>query len=273
MKQANRHGTGERRICPSPTKASSTHPDLIPNSNSSSINQYVDPSIIHKLQLFEMQLNLDKHLPSLDVDKLTIGVNRLSQSPQDMTQMFCQGCQTDIVMVHDVGIDTRKLTIDSAVQSDDNCLNMYTQTEKPFEKSKSVQTIDMKGNACIQTIKAKLRNSTTQTETKYLSKYLQTDKYYKFIESSTETENLIVFNQATMTDNYDEQTNTIQDNETNNFNDENIATFNRIRANIERSESPPLAPDKLTSSPSTPFSFPFVSMISSLAIRLPSLGI
>lgn len=218
-----------------------------------------------------MQLNLDKHLSSLDVDKLTIGVNRISQSPQDMTQMFCQGCQTDVVMVHDVGIDTRKLTIDSTVQSDNYCLNMYTQTEKPFEKSKSVQTIDLKGNACVQTIKAKLRNSTTQTETKFLSKYLQTDK--DFIDSNTETESIIVFNQATMTDNYDVQTNTMQVNDTNTFSNQNIATFNRIRANIERSESPPLAPDKLTSSPSTPFSFPFVSMISSLAVRLPSLGI
>lgn len=240
-------------------------PQLIPQS---SLSDPISPQMLRDdyekfepktiQRILEMQLALEKSLSSLDSSPTSIGVNQHTQSPQDLVFSYSEGCQTDTVLVHDVMTDTKKITLDSTVQSTIDILEMYTQTETAFMKSKFIQTDFMKINTFVQTDKQKLRNANVQTATKlYNDKSLQAvNDYREYIDASTETIN--IFNEE---DNISE-------------NDLQIITdpleYREIFSR-DRSESPPLTPDR---GPETisPYPLSFMSLFSPLAIRLPNIG-
>lgn len=231
-------------------------------------------------RLIEMQLALEKGLSSLDVNQITVGINEASQSPHDIIQSFSQGCQTDLLMIHDVSTETRKITLDSSEQCEDDTLEMYTQTETPFTKSKNVQTDFIKSNCFTQTNKLKSRHAFVQTASKlYSDKCEQIAKIeLDKVDTCTETEMTTVYSQGTLTENI-EVYDTIDLDATDicadrNCNDEsNLVSSVPNQKTKEKSESPPLSPDKSTPGPSTYFSFPFVSLFRpSLVLRLPTIG-
>lgn len=230
-------------------------------------------------RLIEMQLALEKGLSSLDVNQITIGINEATQYPQDFTQSFSQSCQTDLIMIHDVATETRTITLDSSVQCNDDTLEMYTQTETPFTKWKNVQTDFIKSNGFTQTDKLKLRHTHVQTTAK-----LNSDKSEQIanieldkVDSSTETEITTVC-KATLTENMGiHDTCDIVDTDLSaelNYDDESsLVSRGRNRQPKERSESPPLSPDRSTAGPSSFFSFSFMSLFKpSLIVRLPTIG-
>lgn len=228
-------------------------------------------------RLIEMQLALEKGLSSLDVNQITIGINEASQSPQDITQSFSQGCQTDLLMIHDVSTETRKITLDSSEQCDDDTLEMYTQTETPFTKSKNVQTDFITRHNFAQTNKFKSRHAFAQTTGNVYSDKCEQIALNK-VDSCTATEMTTVYSQGTLTENievYDtlDLHDTDIDAERNYNDDSNLVSSVPNQQTKEKSESPPLSPDKSTAGPSTYFSFPFVSLFRpSLVVRLPSIG-
>ncbi|KAH9641296.1 hypothetical protein HF086_005777 [Spodoptera exigua] len=229
-------------------------PQLIPQSPKSdpispqkpiSDSEVLEPNTIQRI--LEMQLALEKSLSSLDSSPSSIGVNQVTQSPQDLITSYSEGCQTDTILVHDVMTDTKKITLDSIVQSTIDILEMYTQTEVAFMKNKHMQTEFMRMNNFVQTEKQKLRNATVQTAAKlYDHKALQAVNNYKeFVDASTLTD---LIDEDKVLDR-DLLMDTLEVNE----------IFSR-----DKSESPPLTPDKTPESRS-PYPMPFVSLFSPLA--------
>lgn len=227
-----------------------------------------------------MQLALEKGLSSLDVNQITIGINEACQSPQDFIRSFSQGCQTDLLMTYDISTETRKITFDSSEQCNNDTLEMYTQTETPFTKSKKVQTDYIKSNGFTQTNKLESRHVFVQTTGKLCSDKceqiakIELDK----VDSCTETETTTINSQGTLTENM-ELYETIDLNDTDiyaelNYNDEsNFVPSVPNQQTKEKSESPPLSPDKSTAGPSSYFPFSFVSLFRpSLVVRLPTIG-
>lgn len=233
-------------------------------------------------RLIEMQLALEKGLSSLDVNQITVGINEASQSPQDFIQCFSQGCQIDLLMIQDVSTETREITLDSSEQCNDDTLEMYTQTETPFTKSKIVQTDFLNSNSFTQTNKLKSRNAFVQTTSKpYSDKCEQITKTeLDKVDSCTETEITTVYSQGTLTENmevYDmidlDDTRTDLYAELNCNDESNLVSSVPNPQTKEKSESPPLSPDKSAAGSSSYFSFPFVSLFRpSLVVRLPTIG-
>ncbi|XP_022822495.1 centromere-associated protein E isoform X5 [Spodoptera litura] len=237
-------------------------PQLIPQSPKSDPNspqkpitdsEMLEPNTIQRI--LEMQLALEKSLSSLDSSPSSIGVNQVTQSPQDLITSYSEGCQTDTILVHDVMTDTKKITLDSIVQSTIDILEMYTQTEVAFMKNKHMQTEFMRMNNFVQTDKQKLRNASVQTAAKlYDHKALQAVNNSKeYVDASTETD--LINDEDKMLER-DLLMDTLEVNE----------IFSR-----DKSESPPLTPDKTPESRS-PFPLPFVSLFSPLAVRMPNIG-
>ncbi|XP_035447608.2 centromere-associated protein E isoform X4 [Spodoptera frugiperda] len=237
-------------------------PQLIPQSPKSdpispqqptTDSEMLEPNTIQRI--LEMQLALEKSLSSLDSSPSSIGVNQVTQSPQDLITSYSEGCQTDTILVHDVMTDTKKITLDSIVQSTIDILEMYTQTEVAFMKNKHMQTEFMRINNFVQTDKQKLRNASVQTAAKlYDHKALQAVSYSKeYADASTETD---LINDEDKALERDLLMDTLEVNE----------IFSR-----DKSESPPLTPDKTPESRS-PFPLPFVSLFSPLAVRMPNIG-
>lgn len=237
-------------------------PQLIPQSPKSdpispqqptADSEMLEPNTIQRI--LEMQLALEKSLSSLDSSPSSIGVNQVTQSPQDLITSYSEGCQTDTILVHDVMTDTKKITLDSIVQSTIDILEMYTQTEVAFMKNKHMQTEFMRINNFVQTDKQKLRNASVQTAAKlYDHKALQAVSYSKeYVDASTETD--LISDEDKVLER-DLLMDTLEVNE----------IFSR-----DKSESPPLTPDKTPESRS-PFPLPFVSLFSPLAVRMPNIG-
>ncbi|XP_047984903.1 sporulation-specific protein 15 isoform X1 [Leguminivora glycinivorella] len=263
---------GGRRIPPPPKVIiQSSHPDLIPSNTST--KESLDENTSQRLRILEMQLALNKSISALDVNHLSIGVNQTTQAPQDHLQCFSQGCQTDLIMVHDVATETRVITLDSSTQCGIETLDTAAQTEAPFMKNKCIQTDGFRENGT-QTIKQKVRNASVQTPNKIISDKGQqvTSFLLNCVDASTQFEPIMVFNEGTMTDNlevYDPVVPVVKLNE-NDSNDGSSVVKNRSK---EKSDSPPLEPDKTPSETSTsPLSFPFVSMFNPLAVRLPTIA-
>ncbi|XP_026319891.1 protein MLP1 homolog isoform X2 [Hyposmocoma kahamanoa] len=273
---------GGRRIPVPPKGFKSSHPNLIPPQNSTIVDIEAVRMQNANKRLIEMQLALEKGLSSLDVNQITIGINEASQSPQDFIQNFSQGCQTDMLMIHDVSTETRKITLDFSEQCNDDTLERYTQTETPFTKSKNVQTDFIKSNGFTQTNKLKSRHAFVQTTGKlYSDKSEQIAKIeLDKVDSFTETEITTVYSQGTLTENMQvHDTIDLDDirrdiNTELNYNDEsNLVSIVPNPQTKEKSESPPLSPDKSTAGPSSYFSFPFVSLFRpSLVVKLPTIG-
>lgn len=263
---------GGRRIPLPPKVTPSSHPDLIP-SPTSAVND--ETFILSAKRVLEMQLSLEKSLSSLDVSQITIGVNQAAQSPQDIIQSYCQGIQTDLMMVNDVSTETRRTSLDSSVQCNDDTLEMYTQTEKPFMKTKNVQTEFIKSNSFTQTDRLKMRNAIVQTAAKlYNDKCEQASKSEMGRNNiSTETDTKIVYNKGTLTEDvevYDMSNISMISNNDNGIDAELGSILDQ--ESKEKSESPPLSPDKEIAGPSAHYSFPFVSLFNPLAVMLPSIG-
>lgn len=266
FEQASRYRQrGGRRIPLPPKLPQPFHPDLIPPQTPA---ENVDKQILENSnrRILEMQLALEKGLSSLEVSQLSIGVNRIAQSPQDMTLRYSQGCQTELVMIHDVGTDTRKIMLDSSIQSDIYNLDMYSQTEVAFMKNKNIQTSFMGNNGFTQTEKPKLRSVVVQTPSKLYSDKCQQAlrSSIEYADASTETEMRIVYNQGTSTEYFECNEVLVT-----NTDKEDIVASNGRK---EKSESPPLTPDKAEASPSSPLMYPFVSLFNPLAVRLPTIG-
>ncbi|XP_049880259.1 CAP-Gly domain-containing linker protein 1 isoform X3 [Pectinophora gossypiella] len=264
---------GGRRIPLAPQVTSSIHPDLIPHQNSVTKNVDELNEQNSMKRLLEMQLSLEKSLSSLDVSHISIGVNQVAQVPQDITQFYSEGCQTDVVMVHDVSTETRKITLDSSVQCNQDTLEMYTQTEAVFMKTKNVQTDFVNVNAFTQTDKLKLRNAAVQTVAKlYSDKCEQAARIeIQKVDSSTETEVTLVYNKGTITENVDVYD--LKDlPSTHDINNGFKEFSDLLPCPTEKSDSPPLTPEKATADSSSGFSFPFVSLFSPFAVRLPTIG-
>lgn len=252
-KQASRyrHREAGRRI----------RPQLIPQSPRSdpispptpvADSEILEPKTIQRI--LEMQLALEKSLSCLDSSPSSIGVNQKTQSPQDLITSYSEGCQTETVLVHDVMTDTRKITLDSIVQSTIDILEMYTQTEVAFMKNKYMQTEFMGIHNFVQTERQKLRNASIQTAAKLFSdKGLQAvNTSREYVDASTETD---IDNDDNISEKY------LQ-----------MDSF-EVHGNFEKdkSESPPLTPDKTPESRS-PYSSPFISLFSPLAVRIPNIG-
>nr|XP_049692269.1 centromere-associated protein E isoform X1 [Helicoverpa armigera] len=239
-------------------------PQLVPQSPQSDPNSpqpfvkdndMIEPNTIQRI--LEMQLALEKSLSSLDSSPSSIGVNQITQSPQDLIISYSEGCQTDTILMHDVMTDTKKITLDSIVQSSIDILEMYTQTEVAFMKNKLMQTEFMGTHNFVQTEKQKLRNASVQTAAKlYNDKGLQAVNNSKeYVDASTETSS--IDGEETVLSVYrDLQMDSVE--------------ISRIFEK-DKSESPPLTPDKIPESHS-PYPSPFVSMFSPLAVRLPLIG-
>ncbi|KAL0901673.1 hypothetical protein ABMA27_006872 [Loxostege sticticalis] len=255
---------GGRRIPPPPKLPPQFHPDLIPPQIAA--DKQLEESTTQRI--LEMQLALEKGLSSLDVHHISIGVNQIAQSPQDLILRYSQGCQTELIMVHDVATETRKITLDSSIQSDNNTLEMYTQTEIAFMKNKNVQTGFIRINGFTQTEKPKQRSANVQTPNKLFSDKCQQvlRSSLEYTDASTETEVRAVFNQGTSMD--------IEFNgeSLHSVDDENDKVNLESERRKEKSDSPPLSRDKEAAGPSSPLTYPFVSLFNPLAVRLPTIG-
>ncbi|CAH0592348.1 unnamed protein product [Chrysodeixis includens] len=246
-----RHREPGRRIRPqlipqSPRSDPNSPPSAVPDC------EILEPKTIQRI--LEMQLALEKSLSTLDSNPSSIGVNQKTQSPQDLIVSYSEGCQTDTVLVHDVMTDTRKITLDSIVQSTIDILEMYTQTEVAFMKNKYMQTEFMGINNFVQTERQKLRNASIQTAAKlYSDKGLQAvNTSREYVDASTETD---IDNDDNISEKY-LQMDTL----------EVLDNFEK-----DKSESPPLTPNK-TPEPLSPHSSSFISLFSPLAVRIPNIG-
>ncbi|XP_063839404.1 thyroid receptor-interacting protein 11 isoform X2 [Ostrinia nubilalis] len=266
--EANRYRQrfGGRRIPPPPKLPSPFHPDLIPpQSADESYDKDKELEESTTRRIMEMQLALEKGLSSLEVNHISIGVNEIAQSPQDLILRYAQGCQTDLIMVHDVATETKKITLDSSIQSDNNSLEMYTQTEIAFMKNKNVQTGFMRTNGFTQTEKPKQRSASVQTPNKLYSDKCQQilRSSIEYIETSTQTDVITdMYNQGTSME--------IELNGENGQFVDNLSLESVVRK--EKSESPPLSRDREVAGSSSPLMFPFVSLFNPLAVRLPNIG-
>lgn len=255
--QASRYRRGDgRRLRPQLIPQSSRSDPIAPQILLDENEKY-EPKTLQRI--LEMQLALEKNLSSLDSSPASIGVNQATQSPQDLIVSYSEGCQTDTVLVHDVMTDTRKITLDSVVQSTIDILEMYTQTEAAFMKNKYIQTELLQMSNFVQTDKQKQRNANVQTAAKlYNDKGLQAVNGHKeYVDASTETITII---------NEDDN---IFENDLDIINDtlEYRGIFTK-----DQSESPPLTPDR-TPECLSPYPSPFMSLFSPLAVRLPNIGI
>ncbi|XP_026759007.2 uncharacterized protein LOC113518335 isoform X2 [Galleria mellonella] len=258
---------GGRRLPPSTKISQPFHPDLIPPQNTAAnYSENIDPNSMHRI--LEMQLALEKNLSSFETSRLSIGINQVAQSPHDHIMTYCQGSQTDFIIMNDESTDTRKVTLESTVQCNNETLDTYVQTDIIYMKNKNIQTDFLYINNFTQTDRNKLCNAAIQTTIMHV-----TDKSQQantgFVNASTETEIKNLYNQRTSTDLLD----------VNELlplsNDNKIMTgiSNEIRKDQkDKSDSPPLSPDKIAAGPSSYFSFPFASLFSPLAVRLPTIA-
>lgn len=211
-------------------------------------------------RILEMQQALETNLYSFDIGKLTIGINKTNQSPQDNVTSYSEGSQTDIVMHHEVATDTKKLTLNSCLQINIQNSDMYSQTDTAFVKNKNIQTELLLSNSHTQTYEAKNRNISTQFEN------IHNDKCTQVIKSELEkTQN----EYETIDENelYDVPASTEFDNKKFEIKDERDINKNR-----NKSDSPPLSSDKITAGSSNQIQFPF-ALFNPLAARLPIVGI
>lgn len=230
-------------------------PDLIASQNVSNALENIEPNTIQRM--LEMQVTLERSL-SIGTNHISIGVNQITQSPQDLINAYSQASQTDTVLVHDVATDTQKITLDSSVQCMTDNSEMYAQTEAPFMKNKNAQTDFIGVNGVAQTDKTKTRNACLQTPAKYnCDKGLQVSKKsFDSVDVSTETV-VITSEKAVGTDAVYNDTKTVSSND------------RKSRAK-EKSDSPPLSSEKETEPPH--YSFPMVSIYNPLAVMLPNIG-
>ncbi|KPJ16659.1 Coiled-coil domain-containing protein 165 [Papilio machaon] len=215
-------------------------------------------------QIIETQIALDKKLSSFDLRKLTIGVNEIAQSPQDHIQYYSQGCQTDHVLLLDIGTEITKITLDSNVQCTISNSEMYTQTEIPFTKNKVAQTDILQRNCLTQTDKAKERVAATQTAPQMKNDIsTQIENYIiESIDVSTNTKGLVVIDKSVSTESCAPNVSCSDDTDSMKNNNE---ILDRRK---EKSDSPPLSSDKTVPGPSDRI-FPFVSLFNPLAARIP----
>lgn len=229
-------------------------PDLIASQSKIATNAFenLEPNTIQRM--LEMQVTLERSL-SLGTNHISIGVNQVVQSPQDLVDCYSQGSQTDTMMVHDVATDTKKITLESSVQCIPDISEMYSQTEAPFMKNKNAQTDFIRINGISQTDKPKTRNASLQTPAKYNNDQgSQVSKNsFDSVDASTETQAVIMSDKAVETDvvsNID----------------------NRTSRSKEKSDSPPLSSEKETTESQPQYSFPMISLYNPLAVMLPNIG-
>ncbi|XP_045537562.1 golgin subfamily B member 1 isoform X2 [Papilio machaon] len=218
-------------------------------------------------QIIETQIALDKKLSSFDLRKLTIGVNEIAQSPQDHIQYYSQGCQTDHVLLLDIGTEITKITLDSNVQCTISNSEMYTQTEIPFTKNKVAQTDILQKNCLTQTDKAKERVAATQTAPQMKNDIsTQIESYIiESIDVSTNTKGLVAIDKSVSTESCAPNVSCSDDTDSMKNNNE------ILDRRTEKSDSPPLSSDKTIPGPSDRI-FPFVSLFNPLAARIPIVG-
>lgn len=269
---------------PLPTFA---HPDLIPPSRSvddfdEDIEvQTVDQNTAQRLHVLQMQLALGKHFSSLDVNNISIGLNKLAQTKPNQ---FCVASQTDDILY----VDSSSNTI----------LNSET---------KAVQCVSMVNFAMIQTDELSISDSDTQTGREYI------------VETETQTEEMLYKDNFTLMKKPLPIDNSMQI-ETNDLNPRDcssgsdasntqstmteasyilsdmlstrlsvenakVLSTDGILTEItteslslqtskrENSQSPPLTPPAPTESVPQGFPYPFMSVFNAMAGRLPYLGI
>ncbi|XP_069361942.1 uncharacterized protein [Maniola hyperantus] len=213
-------------------------------------------------RILEMQHTLEQNLSSLDISKLTVGINQTVQSPQDLITSYSEGCQTDIVLYHEVATDTKKLTLDSCLLINVPCSDMHSQTDVAFIKNKSIETDLLLLNSYAQTNKINTRNAFTQFGNIQKDKCIQiqntevevTQKEHKTYDEKgtlTEISGMLVSNDI--------------ENET-----EDKPETNTTR-NRNKSDSPPLSSDRIAAGSSNQTQFPF-ALFNPLAARLPLVG-
>lgn len=234
-------------------------PDLIASQSKVASNAFdnLEPNTIQRM--LEMQMTLERSL-SVGTNHISIGVNQVAQSPQDLVNCYSEGCQTDTTMVHDVATDTKKTTLDSCVQCLADISEMYTQTEAPFLKNKNAQTDFIRINGVSQTDKPKTRNASLQTPAKHnYDKGLQVSKNsFDSVDASTETQAVVMSDKSVETDV---------------VSDIDMATVNsKSSRSKEKSDSPPLTSEKETTESQPQYSFSLVSIYNPLAVMLPNIG-
>ncbi|KPI94778.1 Coiled-coil domain-containing protein 165 [Papilio xuthus] len=224
-----RHRYAGRRIphLPNPPQLSIT--------SKSQTNSVEDKS---RQQIIETQIALDKKLSSFDLSKLTIGVNEIAQSPQDHIQYYSQGCQTDHVLLLDIGTEITKITLDSNIQCTISNSEMYTQTEIPFTKNKVAQTEILQRNYLTQTDKAKERVAATQTapQTKNDNSTQIENHIIESIDVGTNTVDFLVIDKSVSTEACVPSVSCSDDPES--------MKNEMLNRRKEKSESPPLSSDK-----------------------------
>lgn len=215
--------------------------------------------------MLEMQLVLEKKLASLDLSQLSIGINQIIQAPQDHIPFYSQGSQVDLINFQDVATDTRKITLDCNVQCYPEISEVFTQTDIAFTKNKNIQTEYFTSNCFIQTDKVKISHAYAQTPAKlYSNQSLQADeKSIETVDAYTETE-------INHVNNYNESTDDYNNKCSEGPSDEVVRKDGSTRSSRE-SDSPPLSSEKASTS-SDRYSFPFVSLFNTLAVRLPIVG-
>ncbi|CAG4979227.1 unnamed protein product [Parnassius apollo] len=224
-----RHRFGSRRMPTSPKLSSSMPLKLTPES---SINVHEDRS---RQQIIKTQMALEKSLSSLDISKLTIGVNEIVQSPQDLIQFYSQGCQTNHILLLDVATEMQKITLDSNIQCNISVLEMYSQTEIPYTKNKNLQTDNLQKSCLIQTDKTKERSNATQTINQVKNDiFTQTSqKLIKFEHSSTDTKNLFVCDKSTLTQASKSNVELLENTESDKISIENANNLRKTASRVE----------------------------------------
>lgn len=256
FKQASRYRRrfGGKEI-PPPSKVPSPSPphltsNLAANDHS---NEFIQ-------RIIEMQYNLENKLSSLDISQFSVGVNQITQSPHDVVASYSEGCQTDPVMYHDVANDTKKITLDSCLQTHNQTSDMYSQTDSAYRKNKNIQTACIKTDCYSQTNKIKIKDACIQTVEKPVN-----SKCFQISNMKLEqmpSKNVMSNDKSTITD--------IP--EGNYFVDPTANQTLNQKSSREKSDSPPLSSDKSTSSPTNSIQFPF-ALFNPLAARVPIVGI
>ncbi|XP_059045988.1 uncharacterized protein LOC131841690 isoform X2 [Achroia grisella] len=251
---------GGRRLPPSTKISQPSHPNLIPSQNTA-VNDTENIDSNSMRRILEMQRALENSLSSFEISRLSIGINQVTQSPHDHIKSYSQACQTDLIVTYDEATDTRKITLESTVQCENEMLDTYVQTDIIYMKNKNMQTDFLQINNFTQTGRQNLRDAIIQT----------TKDSKSFVSTSTETEIKIMCNQETFTDLDTTNLNQLLP----------LSSDNKIICDIsnesnedlkDKSDSPPLSPDKIAAGPSNHFSYPFVSLFSPLAVRLPTIA-
>ncbi|XP_046966451.1 centromere-associated protein E [Vanessa cardui] len=246
---------GGKQIPPPPKLPSPSTPHLTSNlAANDSRNKSIQ-------RILDMQYTLENKLSSLDISELSIGVNQITQSPQDVATCYSEGCQTDPVIYHDVANDTKKITLDSCLQIHILTSDMYSQTNSAFLKHKLIQTDSFSINGYSQTDKTKIKDTCTQTIGTLLN-----DKCFQISHlklEQTQSENKTYDDKNTLTDIYG-LTDCNQHDVDKKLN-KNIKDFRKRK---DKSDSPPLSSDKAESSSKNNIQFPF-ALFNPLAARVP----